>query len=157
MSSYLFEQLAFIRSQTLKALEDVPEDVASAVPAGFRNSIHWQAGHIYVVQERFAFLLQGKEADIPTSFMTWFGPGTSPATWSERPPALTELTAMLRTQQERIPAAWRGRLHEGAPEPYTTSTGFTLSSTDAFLNFTMYHEGMHFQAIKMYKALLASK
>ncbi|WP_309122299.1 DinB family protein [Paenibacillus sp.] len=155
MSAYVFEQLAFVRDQTVKALQDVSEEQATAVPAGFRNSILWQAGHIYLVQERFAFTVQGKEAAIPDGFAAWFGPGSSPASWVDRPPALAELTEMLRDQPKRVAEAWDGRLHEGAPKPYTTSTGITLTATDAFLNFTLYHEGMHFQAIKMYKAMSA--
>ncbi|WP_158299522.1 DinB family protein [Paenibacillus antri] len=155
MSAYLFEQLAFVRGQTVKALQDVSEAQAAAVPAGFRNSVLWQAGHIYFVQERFAFSAQGREAEIPEGFAAWFAPGSSPATWADRPPALAELTEMLRDQTKRIVDTWDGRLHEGAPKPYTTSTGITLTATDAFLNFTLYHEGMHFQAIKMYKGLLA--
>ncbi|HZG77758.1 MAG TPA: DinB family protein [Paenibacillus sp.] len=157
MSTYVFEQLAFVRGQTVKALQDVPEDVASAIPPGFRNSVLWHAGHIYLVQERFAFSLQGKEADIPASFLAAFAPGTSPASWTERPATLADLTERLRLQADRVAEAWAGRLHEGAPAPYTTSTGMTLTSTEAFLNFTLYHEGMHFQAIKMYKALLTAK
>jgi uncharacterized damage-inducible protein DinB len=155
--TYLFEQLAFVRGQTVKALQDVPEDAASAIPPGFRNSILWQAGHIYLVQERFAFSLQGKEAEIPASYLACFAPGGSPSAWTETPATLAEVTERLRRQADRIAETWTGRLHEGAPAPYTTSTGMTLSSTEAFLNFTLYHEGMHFQAIKMYKALLTAK
>ncbi|HZG57913.1 DinB family protein [Paenibacillus sp.] len=154
MSSYLFDQLAFVRGQTLQALQDVPEEAAAAVPEGFRNSIQWQAGHIYLAQERFAFVLQGQDGDVPPAFPAWFGAGSSPAAWTEPAPALAELRERLRAQQERIAARWKGRLHEGAPAPYTTSTGLTLATTEAFLQFTLYHEGMHFQAIKMYKAML---
>ncbi len=157
MTQYVFDQLAFVRGQTVKALQDVTEESAAAIPPGFRNSILWQAGHIYLVAERFAFSLQGKEDDIPPSFLASFGPGSSPTSWTESPATLAELTERLRRQSDRIAEAWIGRLHEGAPAPYTTSTGMTMTSTEAFLNFTLYHEGMHFQAIKMYKTMLAAK
>ena len=155
MSMHLFDQLSFVRSQTLKALEEVSEEKANIVPSGFRNSILWHAGHIYLVHERFAFVLQRKEAKLPSSFMTWFGIGSSPAGWTEQPPALADIREMLREQQARVEETWKGKFEEGSPEPYTTSAGITLETTEAFLNFTLYHEGMHFQAIKMYKMLLS--
>jgi len=155
LSTYLFDQLTFVRGQTLKALEGVSEATANVVPEGFRNSILWHAGHIYVVHERFAFVLQGKEAKLPPAYTASFGMGTSPASWTKRPPALAEIREMLREQQARVEQTWQGKLQEGAPEPYTTSAGMTLATTEAFLNFTLYHEGMHFQAIKMYKMLLS--
>lgn len=154
MEIFVFNQLEFARNQTLKALEDVSEDMAIRIPEGFRNSILWQAGHIYLVQERFAFLLNGLEARIPHSFMALFGPGSTPMSWNEQPPSLSDVRVMLREQQQRLAPELRERVGDKVVQPYTTSSGITLETIGELLNMTLYHEGMHFHGIKMYKTLL---
>jgi hypothetical protein len=153
---FVFKQLEFARSQTLKHLDGVPEIIAARIPEKFRNHILWQAGHIYFVQERFAFLMHGFDAQLPEPFQALFAPGTTPLSWTETPPALSEVIAMLRMQQQRIQQVLKDRIGEKAPSPYTTSSGLTLETIGDFLNFTLYHEGMHFNSIKHYKVLLNS-
>lgn len=155
VTSFIFDQMEVVRNSTLKALEDVPEQLAAAIPAGFRNSILWHAGHIFVVQERFAFYAQGLEGKLPPSFQEMFGNGSTPLNWSGTAPSLAEVKELLRDQTQRILQQWKGRTQEGNPKPLTLSNGYTLTSTETFLNYSMYHEGMHTQAIKMYKTLLS--
>ena len=154
MESFVLKQLEFARNQTLKVLDGIPESMAARIPAPFRNHILWQAGHIYLVQERFSYLVHGLDAQIPESFMALFAPGTTPLAWTATPPTLSEVTGMLREQQQRIQQTFKD--WEKAPTPYTTSSGMTLETTGEFLNFLIYHEGMHFSSIKHYKALLNS-
>jgi len=154
LSAFIFDQAAFVRGQTLKALEGVSQETAERVPAPFRNSILWHAGHIYVVQERAAFVLTGLEAKLPESLTERFLFGTSPLDWTGSPPALSDIVSLLREQTERIRETLRGRLDEPSPKPYTTSSGITLTTRGEFLNFTLYHEGMHGQSIRLYKMLL---
>ncbi|TMV43462.1 DinB family protein [Paenibacillus mesophilus] len=154
MESFVLKQLEFARNQTLKALDGIPESMATRIPATFRNHILWQAGHIYLVQERFSFLLHGLDAQIPEPFMALFAPGTTPLAWTAAPPTLSEVTGMLRDQQRRIQHTFKDL--EKTPAPYTTSSGMTMETTSEFLNFSLYHEGMHFSSIKHYKALLNS-
>jgi hypothetical protein len=156
METFIFKQLEFARNQTLKVLDGVTESTATRIPEKFRNHILWQGGHIYLVQERFAFSIHGFDAKLPEPFKALFAPGTTPLNWTETPPALSEVTDMLRGQQERIQLALKGRIGEKAPSPYTTSTGMTLETIGEFLNFSLYHEGMHFNSIKHYKVLLNS-
>lgn len=156
MVTYLFKQLEFARGQTLMVLDGITENMAVQIPQKFRNHILWQAGHIYVAQERLTFSTQGLAAQLPKSYMAMFAPGTSPLTWTETPPTLSEVKDLLREQPQRIEQALRDRIGEIAPSPYTTSTGLTLETVDEFLSFSFYHEGMHFNSIKHYKMLLNS-
>jgi hypothetical protein len=153
MEKMVFTQLQFVRSQTLKALEGVSEELAARIPDKFRNHILWQAGHIFLVQERFAFMMHGLDHRLPESYINLFAPGTTPLNWTITPPTLAEVQELLAGQQERLQQALAGRLEQTLAAPYTTSTGITLSTTGELINFTLYHEGMHFQAIKQYKVL----
>ncbi|MNZ54494.1 DinB superfamily protein [compost metagenome] len=154
MGDFLFKQLEFARSQTLKGLDGITESAATRIPDKFRNHILWNAGHIYLVQERFAFVLHGLEAQLPESFITLFAPGTTPLNWTESPPAFTEVIDMLQKQPQRIQDALKNCIWDKIATPYTTSTGMTLDTIGSFLNFTFYHEGMHYNTIKQYKVLL---
>ncbi|CAG7616700.1 DinB family protein [Paenibacillus allorhizosphaerae] len=154
MEAIVFKQLEFVRKQTLKVLDGVKDHIAASIPDKFRNHILWQAGHIYLVQERFAFLIHGFDAELPESYKSLFAPGSAPASWTGTAPSLAEVTDLLRNQPQRIRQNLKGRLGESSPSPYTTSSGLTLETIGEFVNFSLYHEGMHFNAIKQYKALL---
>ncbi|WP_438445968.1 DinB family protein [Gorillibacterium sp. sgz5001074] len=156
MGLYLFDQLDFVRRQTLKALEGIGEEQARQVPEGFRNSIHWHAGHIYTAAERLALFFVGLPLQFPEDFPAQFGNGTSPLTPPEGAvsPTLEELKVMLAGQPARVRAALEHRLQESIAQPYTTSTGMTLHKPEEFLSFSLYHEGMHFSVINQYKRLL---
>ncbi len=155
MDASLFDQLDFARNQTLGRLKGVDERSADAIPPGFRNSIRWNAGHLYVVLERFAFRAIGLPLQLPEGFAEQYEYGTSPASLPASAQAATmeELIMLLQGQPDRVRAGLSGRMQESVV-PYTTSTGFTLSTPEQFIRLGLYHEGMHFGIIKSYRTLL---
>ncbi|WP_410768804.1 DinB family protein [Fontibacillus sp. BL9] len=157
MEHFLFNQLAFVRGQTLKLLDGVTEELADRIPEGFRNTIRWNLGHIYVVCERFAFKHLNLPQQLPNGFKEQFENGTSPSIQpvSFPIPTLPELEILLKEQQDRIRNALAHRLQEKIVPPYTTSAGMTLETPEQFLSFNLYHEGMHLSVIKLYKKLLS--
>jgi hypothetical protein len=157
MEHFLFKQLAFVRGQTIKTMEGVTEEIADQIPEGFRNTIRWNLGHIYVVLERFAFQYMGLPQHLPKGFKEQFEYGTSPSNKlvTIPVPTLQELEILLKEQQERIREALAHRLQEKIVPPYTTSAGMTLETPEQFLSFNLYHEGMHLSVIKLYKSLLS--
>ncbi|MBW5445482.1 DinB family protein [Cohnella sp. CFH 77786] len=154
---YLFDQAEFVRKQTLKAMEGVTEEMADKIPDGFRNSIRWNLGHVYVVLERYIFKYLELPLHVPEGFQELFEFGTSPLGWpdSVRVPTLPELEALLAGQLARVREAVGHRLRDEVPQPYTTSLGMRLSTPEEFLSFNLYHEGMHLGAVKLYKKLLS--
>ncbi|WP_199621973.1 DinB family protein [Paenibacillus alkalitolerans] len=156
MEHFLFKQLAFVRSQTLKLMDGVTEELAERIPDGFRNNIRWNLGHIYVVLERFAFQYIGLPQHLPEGFKERFEYGTSPLNTPDSVlvPTLQELETLLKEQHQRIHEALANRLQEKVT-PYTTSAGITLDTPEQFLSLNLYHEGMHLSVIKLYKSLLS--
>ena len=154
MAQFIFKQLQFVRENTLAEVNELTEEQLLIVPASFRNNIKWHLGHIYVVHEKFAFDLTGEKGFYPNHFKEYFGTGSSPSDWKEDVlPTHEELMALLKQQQLRIEQSLNLRL-DNTTEPYTTSTGLTLSTVQELLSFCLYHEGMHFGAIKSFKRLV---
>lgn len=159
MESFLFKQLAFVRGQLVKTMDGVTEEIADQIPEGFRNTIRWNLGHLYVVLERHSFQYIGIPMQLPEGFKEQFEYGTSPLNTeiSYPVPTLPELATLLQEQIERIHSALATRLQEQVIPPYTTSAGMTLETPEQFLSFNLFHEGMHLSVIKLYKSLLSKR
>ncbi|WP_407306008.1 DinB family protein [Desulfosporosinus sp. SB140] len=155
MSDYLFDQLRVVRGNTTTAIKDLGESQADNIPIGFNNNIRWNLGHVYLVQERFAFGFTEIPMQLPEGFMELFGKDTKPSDWKTQPPTLTELTQLLEDQTNRIQETFSSRLDEVLAKPWTMPSGLTLKTVREFLTFSMYHEGMHVQMIKMLKRFSA--
>ena len=149
MKEFLFNQLKVIRTNTLNAVQGVSESQANSIPEGFNNNILWNLGHVYLVQEKFAFGFIPEPMNIPDNFEDLFGRGSKPSEWKVQPPSLAELLKLLEDQTGRIKGSLENRLAEAVPNPFIMPSGLTLKAIGEFLAFSMYHEGMHVQTIKM--------
>lgn len=156
MENYIFKQLRFVRDNTIGHVAEMNDETSLSIPEGFNNNIKWNLGHIYVVQEKFAFHFTGEEMNLPDQFTELFSPGTKPSDWGEEVPPIHELILLLENQVCRIEKVLKFRIKEAVEQPYTTSTGLTLSTVEEFLSFCLYHEGMHFDAIKSIKRIIQS-
>lgn len=152
MENFLFDQLNFCRLVTLHSVRDLNESEASVIPKGFNNNILWNLGHIYLVQEQFAFDFAQEPMEMPEGFAELFTMGTKPSDWTRQPPTLAELTELLKDQPNRIRERLKTRLDEEVANPFTMP-GLNLKTIGEFLTFNLYHEGIHVQAIRMLKKM----
>lgn len=150
MDDYIFKQLRFVRDNTLKRVTGMSDEELLVVPQGFNNNILWNLGHILLIHERFSFGFINEKMDIPGHYVELFGQGTKPATWGEQAqiPSLEELIPLLHGQIDRIGRNLEERLNEVLEKPYVTSAGLEILTVKECLSFLLYHEGMHFAAIK---------
>ncbi|WHY00459.1 DinB family protein [Neobacillus sp. DY30] len=138
----LFTQLETYRSYILSVLENVTEDEAEFIPNGFNNNIRWNLGHIYLDQYLWIQAVTKEKAEVPESFQTWFGYGTSPADFTSDTPELDELKKLLKEQPAQIKAQYGERLEEEFPP-----TEMGMHTIEQVLIRTIFHEGMHLQTI----------
>ncbi|OIJ08710.1 hypothetical protein BKP35_17530 [Anaerobacillus arseniciselenatis] len=143
MDHFLFTQLEFVRNKTLTIINEISEEEADFIPEGFKNNIRWHLGHIYFVNEKFLFSTVGLPMEMPDNFSVFFAPGTSPLTWKGVQPTIQELGILLEKQQQRIKETLKERLHEKVNQPITLKSGLKLETTEQFLSFNLYHEGVH--------------
>ncbi|SDZ08113.1 DinB superfamily protein [Evansella caseinilytica] len=155
MSKYLVEQLKVVRNQMIEYVQTIPQEQWEVIPAGLNNNTKWNVGHMYIISERLAFQLPGEKIHIPEHFPELFNPRTSPENWHVEPPAKDELIGLLKEQAIRLEALL-AKIEEPLKKPYQTSTGFKMATVAECLSFNLFHEGMHFAAIKNIKQLLAA-
>ncbi len=154
MSHYLFDQLHFVRNNTMKLVAGLSEEQSEIIIEGMSNHIKWNLGHLYFVLERNAFHFIGEKMSMPEHFEELYRPGSKPGEEPYPVPSLVEITGILGGQTQRIEACLGNRLQEMAVQPYTTSSGLLLTTVEEFLNFCLYHEGMHFEKIKWIKKMI---
>ncbi|MEI5907919.1 DinB family protein [Bacillus spongiae] len=145
----LFKQLETYRSEMMDVLRHVTAKEASVIPKGFNNNIHWNLGHIYLDQYMWIQAVTMEETVAPESFHAWFGFGTSPADFTEETPTLDELKDLLKQQPDHIKIAYGERLEEEYPP-----TEMGMHTIEQVLIRTIFHEGMHLQAILDLKKLV---
>ncbi|MCR2805742.1 DinB family protein [Paenibacillus soyae] len=154
MNNYLFKQLRFVRDQTIKHVKELSEEKARTVPSGFNNNILWNLGHILFVHERFAFALTNENMELSKLFAERFAPGTKPENGGTQVPGMEEIVLLLSKQIERIEQTLELRLEDELEKPFVTSSGLEVTTVKECLSFCLYHEGMHFAAIKAIKQQL---
>lgn len=153
MEQAIWRQLEFVRTQTLKLAASLPEEKVLVVPQGFRNHILWNLGHLALVTDKYAFTFTGRTSELPAIYQELFANGTSPLEWTSASPSLNDILTVLEAQPERVKTVLAGQLEEPI-EPYTTSSGYRIETVGQLINFTTYHEGMHFSMIKFYNKII---
>ncbi|MFE7061687.1 DinB family protein [Sutcliffiella sp. NPDC057660] len=138
----LFKQMDFVRNRTVKMLESTTEELADQMPSGFRNSIRWNAGHIFLSQDTLMYSFAGGDHQVPEHFFPLFQMNTSPHEWKGEPPSLTELKERLSAQNDRIRRDFSGRLEENIIMPFQIGE-YRLENLAEVLAFANWHEGLH--------------
>lgn len=141
--------MRFVQENTISCVSEINDESSLFIPEGFNNNIKCNLGHIYVVQEKFAFNIFNERTTMQKNIFDLFSTGTKPTDWGEKVlPTISELIHLLEKQVDRIEQTLEFRLKEVVEKPFTTSTGLTLSTVEELLSFCLYHEGMHFATIK---------
>lgn len=138
----LFRQLKTYRSEVLDAVENVTLEETEIIPTGFNNNIRWNLGHIYLDQYLWIQAVTKEKNSVSEEFNKWFGFGTSPSDFSEDTPSLEDLKQLLRSQPDTIKEAYGNRL-----EVEYKPTEMGMHTIEQVLIRTIFHEGMHLQAI----------
>ncbi|MEI3607291.1 DinB family protein [Pseudogracilibacillus sp. SE30717A] len=144
----IFQQINLVRKITLNEMKYLSEDQVDQMPKGFRNTIRWNLGHIYTFQNLLFSKFGGKNIQTSSRYLELFSPGTKPADWDGKIPALSELKQHLEEQPEKMKESLSGQLDDKIAKKFLSQ-----STIGGLLIFSIYHEGMHLGAIKDLKKL----
>lgn len=144
----IFHQMVWLRKLTLRTFKGVTEEIADIIPQGFKNSIRWNLGHVYL--DQFAWLqhLTGDKMPYPEEFPKLFNYGTNPTQWEGEPPSLETLSQLLTEQPLYIKEAFKDRLDD----EYDKKSG--MYTVRQVLVRTLMHESMHLNTINAYKRII---
>lgn len=139
-----------------RILAGVDAERADVIPAGCRNSLRWQAGHILVTQDLLVLGLSGHAVTVPDDWKAWFAKGSSPEAWTSATPGWEELVNRLEPMCEHVCST----LDSIDPDvklakPYQTSTGPLLLTVRDAADFSAIHEAVHAGVMMAYKRVLA--
>ena len=125
--------LSFLENYNLEQLNTVPE--------GFSNNLIWNIGHIIAVQQGLVYSLSALPINISEEMKTTYQKGSYP-TGNTTQAEVEEIKHLLisliaKTKQDYADGKFISY------NEYTTSTGFTLKSSEEAMEFNNYHEGIH--------------
>lgn len=143
--AYVLGLFADVRKQILDVLRELPADKWSVIPPGFRNNLHWQAGHLLTITDELIFQFSGAGSRIPVEYKAWFATGTDPSGWRTEPPGTDVLLRRLEEQMEAICKAFDGKLAHPVADP----DNFLQASTAGELfHVLIAHESTHLGMIQ---------
>lgn len=143
----IWQEVNFARERLLEEVKDVSEEAADQMPEGFRNTIRWNLGHVFVVHESLIAGLAGETPQVPSHYGELFAPGTKPADWGDNVPSLSELREKLEGQINSLQERFGGRLDEKVANTFKPGV-LEPSTIGEVLTFALYHEGLHNGVIK---------
>lgn len=132
----------YSRTSTLILLNNIADADWDVQPAGYPNTIRWNAGHVYVTAEDF---LTEVDTDYKITHPEWndyFLDGTRPSEWPDHVPSGKEIIVALEEQKERIATYFANKLSNKASIVRDVN-GTKLDTVDASLQFVTWHEGIH--------------
>lgn len=145
----LFNQLETYRKELLETVEMMTDEQAEIIPDGFNNNIRWNLGHLYLDQFLWIEALTKEVSPISKQFNQWFGFGTTPANFTEETPSSHELKELLSAQPQELLEKYRNELDKEYPP-----IDMGMHTIEQVLIRTIFHEGMHLQAINDLKRFI---
>ncbi|QGH32894.1 DinB family protein [Gracilibacillus salitolerans] len=149
----MIKQYKLTRGLFIDSISFIPRDLIGQQPPGFRNTIHWQVGHVLVIAEEVANFPNRRRSNLPENYNELFGRGTKPSDWSTNVPDIDQLILDLQDQLVRIRNMSTEQVKERLTEPFDG-----IDSFEEFASLALFHEAMHLgQVFAMQRVLEASQ
>lgn len=112
------------------------------IPAGFRNNIAWNFGHIVVSTQALCYLRSGVQPEIDIPFLSKYQKGTKPESFisSEEINTLKEqaVVSLNKIEQDIVKDVFRDII------PFSTATyGYEMGSIEEVITCCVAHESLH--------------
>lgn len=142
-----------VRKDVHGRIQTLSEEEAIRVPEGFRNSVHWNIGHLLHVQLAHWFVRRGIPLPIDLGFRKYFREGMSPRDYDAYVPSFSSLLECHREYSFDLARKFGNILDAPLSEPFEyLNTRFVSVQDDLLL--LVFHEGEHYPKIlRLLKAL----
>lgn len=149
MNASLHKTLRAARGYMLGNIGKLTDEQWLVVPDGFSNNILWNAGHLLHAHNKLTYGASGLDVDYPPEYEDLFKSGTSPATWSATPD-VAEVRERFGAQMEKLIAAHETEAFANF-KGFELMPGYTLDNIDDTMNFVLFHESLHVEAVNLIK------
>lgn len=132
-----------------RTVKDLSEEQLLKIPAGFKNNILWNIGHVPTIMSALVCKPTETEPVVPKHYHEWFKNGSSPADWTTQP----DVKEVLEVFKASTPAI-QNALLAGQLEHYQAFDlfpGYTIGSAQHALTFHCFHNGIHVGAVSALK------
>lgn len=136
------EFLEGIRKDMADRLAPLSEEEANRIPAGSRNSIHWNVGHLLHVHLAHWYTRRGRPVPVDYGWKAYFREGKSPSDYDAGAPSWSLLLALYREYGTDLAARFADLLGEPLASPFTY-LGTRFETIDDDLRLLIFHEGEH--------------
>ncbi len=129
------------RIRLLSLAESLNEEQLTTIPAGFKNNLLWNIGHVVVTQQMLCYGLAGRPMKVNDESVSMLRKGSSPAQW-QQPPDFSKIKQLILPAVDDLAADYKAERFNDF-ERYETSYGVTLSCIEDAIQFNNLHEGVH--------------
>lgn len=136
-----FEFTRTSRTIISKFLDNYTLEQLNTIPNGFNNNLIWNIGHIIVVQQMLVYNLSGLPMMVSTEMVGKYKKGTRPEADVTKE-EVDEIRKLLIATIDRSEADFNDQIFKNY-NPFTTATGFTLTTAEDAMAFNYYHEATH--------------
>lgn len=113
------------------------------IPAGFRNNIAWNFGHIIVSTQALCYLRSGVQPHIDIPFLNKYQKGSKPETFISQE-EINVLKEQAITSLSKIEEGIVKGVFTNIATPFSTATyGYEMGSIDEIVACCVAHESLH--------------
>jgi hypothetical protein len=141
------KQIAVIKASRNKLLSLVAElstDEMNNIPAGFKNNLAWQIGHIVVSQQILCYKLSGNKYLIEDELIDLYKNGSKPEKYFSEAEINQMKGYLLSTIDQLEVDIENGLFNNFTPYAISTYPGIELKNIEDAITFIVSHDGLHY-------------
>lgn len=138
-----FKYIRRTRELFTELLNGLSIEQINEIPAGFRNNIAWNFGHIIVSTQALCYLRSGVQPDIDIPFLSKYQKGSKPESFisQEEINVLKEqaITSLSKIEEDIVKGVFAN-----IATPFSTATyGYEMGSIEEIITCCLAHEALH--------------
>lgn len=140
------------RLQILDIIEGLTLEHLNYIPAGIRNNIIWNLGHMVAAQQGICYMRAGLPLRVDDTFFQTYKPGTQPERLYTADD-LARIKDLFFSTLIQLEADLQTDMFNGYT-PFVTRYGFEITDINDAVSFLPFHEGLHIGTVVAMKKLV---
>ncbi|MBU8597587.1 DinB family protein [Alkalihalobacillus clausii] len=150
-----YAAFSFARMANEQIIQTIPAEKHDIIPAGFKNSVHWNYGHILVIADHVLGHAPTFEKTIPKGYYHPFAKRSSPLQWTDKVPSIETLQEAAAKQKQAAEKLVEESGGADKAVPFTLH-GHSFQTVDELFSFVAFHEGMHYRTLLHYSNVFSN-